>query len=134
MRGRAEDKPVTPADSTHSNKKIMVVDDEPDIRMALQVGLRAHGYEVVVAATGEEALEKLSTEKPDVVVLDLDMPGSGGLETCRAIRATLSARIILMSARSSGVEKDEALSAGAADFLGKPFSIDELIARIRETP
>ena len=109
----------------------MVVDDEPDIRMAVQVGLRAHGYEVVVAATGDEALGKLSAEKPDVVVLDMDMPGPSGLETCRAIRSASSAPVILMSARRSGEEKADALSAGAADFLGKPFSIDELIARIR---
>jgi two-component system KDP operon response regulator KdpE len=106
----------------------MIVDDDSDIRMALQIALSSRGYDVVDAATGDEALEKL---RPDinVVVLDVGLPGAGGLHTCRLIRAKSRARIIMMSAQRSHGEA-EALSAGAGEYMVKPFSVEELIARI----
>jgi DNA-binding response OmpR family regulator len=106
----------------------MIVDDDSDIRTALRIALSSRGYDVVDAGTGEEALEKL---RPDinVVVLDVGLPGTGGLHTCRLIRAKSRARIIMMSAQSADGEA-EALSAGAGEYMVKPFSVEELIARL----
>lgn len=89
------------------------------------------GYSVIEAKTGEEALELLRTESPELVLLDLNMPGIGGLETCRAIRETSEVPIIVLSVRNSERDKVQVLDAGADDYVTKPFGIQELLARIR---
>jgi two-component system KDP operon response regulator KdpE len=114
-----------------SNPKILVVDDEPQIRRVMRTTLIGRGYIVSDARSGEEALEKLHDEKPDLILLDMNMPGMGGLATCRAIRHALDVPIIILSVRSAEKDKVEALDAGADDYVTKPFSTPELLARIR---
>lgn len=109
----------------------MIIDDEPQARRVLRTALIAHGFEVSDAQSGEEALEKLRTEKPHVILLDLNMPGIGGMETCRMIRERSEVPIIVVSAAKSEREKVEALNAGADDYITKPASIGEMVARIR---
>jgi two-component system KDP operon response regulator KdpE len=89
------------------------------------------GYTVIDAKTGEDALELLRHDQPDLILLDLNMPGIGGLETCRAIRETSEVPIIILSVRNTEREKVQALDAGAYDYVSKPFGIQELLARIR---
>src|SRR6202140_5300665 len=110
---------------------ILVVDDEPQLRRAMKATLTDLGYSVIDAKTGEAALEMLRHETPELVLLDLNMPGIGGLETCRAIRETSDVPIIVLSVRDTQRDKVEALDAGADDFVTKPFGIQELLARIR---
>jgi two-component system, OmpR family, KDP operon response regulator KdpE len=111
--------------------RILVVDDEPQIRRTLRTALTAAGYEVDDARTGEQALEKVRQYRPDLVLLDINMPGMGGLAACRAIRAGAGMGIIMLTVRNSEEDKIEALDAGADDFISKPFSTPELLARIR---
>jgi two-component system, OmpR family, KDP operon response regulator KdpE len=111
--------------------RILVVDDEPQIRRTLRTALTAAGYEVDDARTGEQALEKVREYRPDLVLLDINMPGMGGLATCRAIRADTGVGIIMLTVRNSEEDKIGALDAGADDFVTKPFSTPELLARIR---
>jgi two-component system KDP operon response regulator KdpE len=111
--------------------KILVVDDDPQIRRVMKATLVGHGYEVIEARTGEDALEKLPHEMPNLVLLDMNMPGMGGLETCRAICAGLDTPVIILSVRNSEKDKVAALDAGADDYVTKPFGIEELLARIR---
>ena len=111
--------------------KILVVDDDPQIRRVMKVTLVARGYEVIEARTGEEALEKLSGEMPNLVLLDMNMPGIGGLETCRALRQGSDIPVIVLTVRDGERDKVAALDAGADDYVTKPFGIDELLARIR---
>lgn len=113
------------------NRSILIVDDEPQIRRVLKTSLGSQGAKVLAVETGELALELLRHETVDVVLLDLNMPGMGGLETCRAIRAAWNMPIIVLSVRDSGSDKVDALDAGADDYVTKPFSFDELMARIR---
>jgi two-component system KDP operon response regulator KdpE len=110
---------------------ILVVDDEPQLRRAVKATLTDLGYSVIDARTGEEALEMLRSETPDLVLLDLNMPGIGGLETCRAIRETSDVPIIVLSVRNTERDKVQVLDAGADDYVTKPFGIQELLARIR---
>ena len=110
---------------------ILVVDDEPQLRRVMLASLTDLGYIVVDAKSGEEALEKFRHESPDLVLLDLNMPGIGGLETCRAIRSGSDVPIIILSVRNAERDKVEALDAGADDYVTKPFGIQELLARIR---
>ncbi len=110
---------------------ILVVDDEPEIRRAVLGGLRAQGYEVRAAADGEEALRLASAATPDLVILDLMMPGIDGLEVCRRLRAWSDVPILVLSARAQERQKVQALDEGADDYLTKPFGMDELTARIR---
>jgi two-component system KDP operon response regulator KdpE len=114
-----------------SSGRIMVVDDDPQIRRVLRTALVAQGHEVVVARNGEEALEKLRDEKLDLVILDMNMPGMNGLETCRMIRSTSDIAIIMLTVRDSEADKVAALDAGADDYVTKPFGSPELLARIR---
>jgi two-component system KDP operon response regulator KdpE len=114
-----------------SDGRILIVDDEPQIRRILKATLTGAGYEIVDTKSGEEALEKLRQFRPDLVLLDVNMPGMGGLETCREIRAGSDAGIIMLTVRSSEDDKVKALDAGADDFITKPFSTPELLARIR---
>jgi len=111
--------------------RILVVDDEPQIRRIMRVALTGAGYEVDDAKTGEEGLAKLREFRPDLVVLDINMPGMGGLAACRAIRADSNAAIVMLTVHNTEAAKVEALDAGADDFVSKPFSTPELLARIR---
>lgn len=111
--------------------RILVVDDEPQIRRIMRTTLTGAGYEVDDAKTGEEAIEKLRDYHPDLILLDMNMPGMGGLAACREIRAGTGAAIIVLTVRNTERDKVEALDAGADDFINKPFSTPELLARIR---
>jgi two-component system KDP operon response regulator KdpE len=111
--------------------KILVVDDDPQIRRVMKATLVGHGYEVIEARTGEDALEKFPHEMPSLILLDMNMPGIGGLETCRAIRAGSDIPVIILSVRNTEKDKVAALDAGADDYVTKPFGIGELLARIR---
>lgn len=114
-----------------SAANILVVDDEPQIRRVLRSTLSTQGYVITDAKTGEEALELLRKERPDLVLLDMNMPGMGGIETCREIRRALDAPIIMLTVRNAERDKVAALDAGADDYVVKPFGIEELLARIR---
>jgi two-component system, OmpR family, KDP operon response regulator KdpE len=116
-----------------SEGRILVVDDDPQIRRTMKTTLTARGYEVSDARSGEEALDKLRLETHDLVLLDMNMPGSGGIETCRLIRSSSDIAIIMLTVRNSEKDKVEALDAGADDYVTKPFSTPELLARIRAT-
>ena len=112
--------------------KILVVDDEPAVRDALERALRAHGYRVSMAVDGVDGLEHLASDAPDLVVLDILMPRLDGLEACRQLRASGDRTPILMlTARDAVGDRVEGLDAGADDYLVKPFALDELLARIR---
>ena len=111
--------------------RILVVDDEVQIRRALDINLRAHGYEVALAATGEEALTEAAAVVPDLVLLDLGLPGLDGVDVIRGLRGWTSIPIIVLSARDGDISKVAALDAGADDYVTKPFSITELLARLR---
>src|SRR5204862_2281796 len=117
--------------SPMSAVSILVVDDEPQIRRVLRSTLSTHGYEIVEAKTGEEALEWMRKEPPDLVLLDMNMPGMGGVEACREIRKSSDAPIIMLTVRNAERDKVLALDAGADDYVVKPFGIEELLARIR---
>ena len=105
-----------------------MVDDEPRIRRIMRTTLTAAGYEIDDAKTGEEALEKLRAFRPDLILLDVNMPGMSGLEACRAIRADSEVAVIMLTVRNSERDKVDALDAGADDFVTKPFSTPELMA------
>jgi two-component system KDP operon response regulator KdpE len=111
--------------------RILVVDDEPQIRRIMRATLTGSGYEVDDARTGEEALDKVRNFRPELILLDMNMPGMGGLAACRALRADPNIAIIMLTVRNSERDKVEALDAGADDFVTKPFSTTELLARIR---
>jgi two-component system, OmpR family, KDP operon response regulator KdpE len=110
---------------------ILVVDDEPQIRRVMRSTLSSQGYVITEAKTGEEALELMRKERPDLILLDVNMPGMGGLETCREIRRASDAPIIMLTVRNAERDKVAALDAGADDYVVKPFGIEELLARIR---
>jgi two-component system KDP operon response regulator KdpE len=111
--------------------RILVVDDEPQIRRIMRTTLTTTGYEVDDAKNGEEALEKVREFRPDLVLLDINMPGMGGLATCKAIRADSNTAIVMLTVHNTEPAKVEALDSGADDFVVKPFSTPELLARIR---
>jgi two-component system KDP operon response regulator KdpE len=113
--------------------RILVIDDDPQIRRAMRATLTGRGYEVCDARTGEEGLEQLRSESYDLVLLDMNMPGMGGLETCRMIRSGSEVAIIMLTVSNTEKDKVEALDAGADDYITKPFSMPELLARIRAT-
>ena len=111
--------------------KILIADDDPQILRALRITLSARGYEVVTAQDGREALKLATDRHPDIIVLDLGMPGLTGIEVIEAVRAWSAVPILVVSGRSDSVDKVEALDAGADDYVTKPFAADELLARIR---
>ena len=114
-----------------SKGRILVVDDDPQIRRVMRVTLIAQGFEVRDARSAEQAFEILEQEKFDLVLLDINLPGVGGLQVCRSLRASSDAAIIMLTVRDAEEDKIEALDAGADDFVTKPYSTPELLARIR---
>jgi two-component system KDP operon response regulator KdpE len=114
-----------------NNATILVVDDEPQIRRVLRSTLSSQGYVITEAKTGEEAVDSVRKTKPDLVLLDVNMPGMGGVEACREIRRSSDAPIIMLTVRNAERDKVSALDAGADDYVVKPFGIEELLARIR---
>jgi two-component system, OmpR family, KDP operon response regulator KdpE len=111
--------------------RVLVVDDEPQIRKALNVNLRARGYDVDLAATGEEALHLAAARRPDAVLLDLGLPGIDGVQVIEGLRGWSQVPIIVLSVRGEETDKVAALDAGADDYVTKPFGMAELLARLR---
>jgi len=113
------------------SKRILVVDDESNIRETVAINLRREGLDVEFASDGLEAIEKARSSKPDVVVLDIMLPGIDGFQVCRTIREESTVPIILLSARGEEIDRVVGLELGADDFLVKPFAMRELVARVR---
>jgi two-component system, OmpR family, KDP operon response regulator KdpE len=110
---------------------ILVVDDEPQIRRVLRAALSNHGYDILEAESGEQAVEVARRERSDLILLDVNMPGIGGVEACRQLRLFYDGPIIIVTVRNAERDKVVALDSGADDFVVKPFSMEELLARIR---
>jgi two-component system KDP operon response regulator KdpE len=113
--------------------KVLVVDDEPQIRRALRTSLEAHGYEVLAVGTGDEGVVGAAEGRPDLVLLDLGLPDMDGTEVIRRIRGFSEVPVIVLSVRESQADKVAALDAGADDYVTKPFAMEELLARARAT-
>lgn len=111
--------------------RILVIDDEPQIRRLLRVSLSAHEYQVLEAASGQEGLNQIAMHRPDLVILDLGLPDQDGLEIIQQLREWSKTPVVILSAREHESEKIAALDAGADDYVTKPFSMGELLARIR---
>lgn len=111
--------------------KILIVDDETEIRRFLRASLKLYYHEILEAANGADALDKAYLEKPDLLILDLGLPDMDGMEVTRQIRSMSTAPVIILSVRNQENDKIEALDAGADDYLTKPFSMGELLARVR---
>ena len=122
--------PVPPS-SGAPRTRVLVVDDEPQILRALRINLTARGYDVLTARDGTTALRAATDAKPDVVVLDLGLPDLDGTDVITGLRGWSSVPIIVLSARTSSLDKVRALDAGADDYVTKPFGMDELLARLR---
>jgi two-component system response regulator RegX3 len=118
------------ATGTRTGRTVLVVEDETSLADTIAFLLRGDGFDVAVANTGPEGLEAFRTGTPDLILLDLMLPGMNGLEVCRAIRRTSRVPIIMVTARTGETERTVGLAAGADDYLTKPFSIAELRARI----
>ena len=114
-----------------SSSTILIVDDEPQIRRVMRTTLSSQGYSVIEAKSGDEALEKFRAERADLILLDVNMPGTSGLDTCREIRRSTDVPIIMLTVRNTEKDKVQALDAGADDYVVKPFGAEELMARIR---
>jgi len=114
-----------------SASQVLVLDDEAQIRRVLRTSLVAGGFVVREARTGEEALEMIREEMPDLLIVDINLPGMNGFEVCREIRESCDVPIIMLSVRNNEFDKVRALDAGADDYVVKPFGIQELLARIR---
>jgi two-component system, OmpR family, KDP operon response regulator KdpE len=114
-----------------SQARVLVVDDEPQILRALATNLRARGYDVDLAPTGEDALRLAADHRPNVVILDLGLPGISGREVIVGLRGWTDVPIIILSARDAETDKIAALDAGADDYVSKPFGMGELLARLR---
>src|SRR5918911_2835506 len=116
---------------SENSPSILMVDDDPHVLRSLRVALESHGYRVRSATSGPVALEACATERPDVVLLDLALPGLDGVEVCRRLRSWSRVPILVLSARVHESQKVQALDAGADDYVTKPFGTEELLARIR---
>lgn len=114
-----------------NNERILVVDDEPQIRRVMRTSLITNGYEVFDAKTGGEALDLIRSQKFDLILLDINMPGMSGIDACRELRHASDLPIIILTVRSSERDKVAALDAGADDYVTKPFAVPVLLARIR---
>ncbi len=111
--------------------RVLVVDDEPQILRVMKTSLPSHGCEVIVAANGSDALELIEKNEPDLIILDLIMPGLSGFDVCKVIRQTSKVPIIILSARGVDFDKACALELGANDYITKPFSLNDLLVRMR---
>ena len=111
--------------------RILVVDDDPVLQRTLRINLRARGHEVLLAGSGRQAVSTFLADAPELVVLDLGLPDLDGVEVLRQVRAVSSVPVIVLSARQQADDKVEALDEGADDYVSKPFSMDELMARVR---
>lgn len=114
-----------------SGHRILVIDDEPQIRRALEIALRGHGYDVQLAEASEPAMVQLASRPPELIILDLMLPDQDGLELLHELRGWLDVPVIVLSARGEESTKIRALDLGADDYLTKPFGIGELLARVR---
>ena len=123
--------PGTPARDQERGAKVLVIDDDPSLLRALTISLGARGYEIAGARTGEDGLDQVAHWHPDVVLLDLGLPGIDGTQVIRGIRGWSEVPILVLSARHQSVSKVEALDLGADDYVTKPFGMDELLARLR---
>jgi two-component system KDP operon response regulator KdpE len=110
---------------------VLLVDDEPQILRALAINLKALGYDIDAAQTGEEALQKAAARRPDAVILDLGLPGIDGVDVIRGLRGWTDVPIIVLTVREAERDKIQALDAGADDYVTKPFGMGELLARLR---
>src|SRR5580704_13624947 len=118
--------------TTAINGTILIADDDPDLRLVLRRTLEALGFEVSESSTGEQAVREVEAGRFDAVLMDINMPGAGGIRACRELRAMAPhLQILMLSVRDSEADKIEALDAGADDYITKPFSIPELTARLR---
>src|SRR5580692_5809049 len=116
-----------------NSSRILVVDDEPQLRRTLRSTLSALGFIVAGAETGENALEMLREERFDLMLLDINMPGISGIETCRAVKERSDISVLMLTVRDRAEDKIQALDAGADGYVTKPFDVNELLARIRAT-
>jgi two-component system KDP operon response regulator KdpE len=123
--------PLLTRSATGNAATVLLVDDDPLVRRALRTTLTSAGYAVVEAWTGEEALEKIHAESADVILLDLRVPGMGGLEACRRIREVADTPLMVISILRTEEFRVQASDAGADDYLVKPFSIQDLLSRIQ---
>jgi len=117
------------------NKKILIVDDEPNIVISVEFLMKREGYAVAVAADGDEALEKIRADRPDLVLLDVMMPKKNGFEVCQEVRADpalAGTRILMLTARGRDTEVAKGMALGADDYMTKPFSTKELVDKVRE--
>jgi two-component system KDP operon response regulator KdpE len=114
-----------------SSATVLIVDDEPQIRRVVRTTLTSQGYSAIEARTGDEALEQIRKEHVDLILLDVNMPGTSGLETCQEIRRTSDVSIIMLTVRNTEGDKVQSLDAGADDYVVKPFGSEELMARVR---
>jgi two-component system, OmpR family, KDP operon response regulator KdpE len=113
-----------------NSEKILIVDDEPRFRRAMRAALGLRGFVVDEAESGEDALEKIRNDRPDLILLDMILPGMNGLECCREIRASMDMPIVILSVQGEPREKVQALNCGADDYITKPFHLEELVARL----
>src|SRR5438067_9348575 len=121
----------TPIYQTQAQASILVVDDEKTLRDTLEYNLRREGYRVLTASDGTQALRLAFEERPDLVILDIMLPGMSGFEVCRAIRKQLTVPILMLSAREEEIDKVLGLELGADGYMTKPFGLRELLARVR---
>ena len=128
-RGRTASPPARPA--VPKGQRVLVVDDEPAMLRALRINLRVRKYDVATASTGREALAEARRRPPDAVILDLGLPDVDGIEVIRELRGWSRAPVIVLSGRTGPGDKIAALDAGADDYVTKPFSMEELLARLR---
>ncbi len=115
----------------NAGPKVLIVDDEPQIRRFLRASLQSHDYDLVEAENGKDAIKACTTQKPDLVILDLGLPDVDGMDVIKSIREWSTVPIIVLSIRSDDADKIEALDRGANDYVTKPFSMGELLARMR---
>lgn len=120
-----------PTSASASPARVLVIDDEPQIRKFLDISLRAQGYQVALAANGEEGLTSLATQGADLVILDIGLPDKDGHEVLKELRQWSQAPVIMLTVRAGEAEKVAALDAGANDYVTKPFGVQELMARVR---
>ncbi|HMQ35659.1 MAG TPA: response regulator transcription factor [Chloroflexaceae bacterium] len=114
-----------------SRTRVLIVEDEPELRNLLLTSLNGYGYQTAVATDGLQAIERAGAWKPDLIILDLGLPGLGGLEVCRLLRAWSQVPIVVLSVQNDDQTKVAALDLGADDYVTKPFSMSELLARLR---